>query len=179
MSPSLNSSRDDPLHSKGANEQAKAMPPTLASTINALSILRIGFGAACLVAPRWTCALCTSLWAQLRAAIIKLTLCTNCCPIVVVSLPIPATSSILARFVGLREIVIGEVLFTAEDKTSPGGGRRELKRALWAGIAVDMLDFGSILYSFATGTMPPMTAAAWGGSAATMVLLARLCMRGL
>lgn len=71
---------------------------TTQTVIKALSFIRIATGAACLIAPRFTCAL--------------------------FKFPVPAEQTLLVRMVGARDAVLGELLITAEDKTAHDGGRR-------------------------------------------------------
>ena len=79
----------------------------------------------------------------------------------------------------MRDLALGELLLTAEAKNSPNGGRREIKRALWAGIGCDVADVASIAFALATGTMGRAPAVIFGGGAVAFLGLAGVSMRGL
>lgn len=85
----------------------------------------------------------------------------------------------MPRLFGVRDLALGELLFTAEDKDSPNGGRREIKRALLAGIGCDCVDVASIVFGVATGTVGKAPALIFAGGAAAFVGLGALGMRGL
>ena len=78
----------------------KPISSTLWAT-NTLSYLRIATGAACLVAPQFTCALFK--W------------------------NVPMGSTLLVRMAGSRDGVLGGLLLTAEDKNAPDGGGENSK----------------------------------------------------
>ncbi|KAF2262691.1 hypothetical protein CC78DRAFT_605740 [Lojkania enalia] len=154
MAPSPTHNQSEPLlPSKLANEQFSSLSTTSTTAIKALSILRIAVGASCIIAPRWSCAL--------------------------FQFPIPAAYSVMPRIFGVRDLILGELLITAENKESPDGGRREIKRALWANIGADVVDVGSVLFGLATGTVGRAPAAIFGGGAAAFVILGVLGLRGL
>lgn len=71
---------------------------TTLTAIKVLSVIRIVIGTACLIAPRFTCALH--------------------------SYNVPVEQALLVRMMGVREGVVGGLLFTAEDKEMGDGGRR-------------------------------------------------------
>jgi hypothetical protein len=96
-----------------------------------------------------------------------------------VQFPVPAAYSVMPRLFGVRDLVIGELLLTAGDDKLPDGGRREIKRMLWANIGTDVVDVGSILIGLATGTVGRAPAAIFGGGAAAFVILGAIGMRGL
>jgi hypothetical protein len=73
---------------------------TTQMTIKVLAILRLVTGTACLIAPHYTG--------------------------VVFKYNIPAESTLLVRMTGVRDVVLGELLITAEDKDSRDGGRRQV-----------------------------------------------------
>lgn len=153
-SSSTTHSQSEPLiPSKLSAEHAAPLSNTTSTAIKALSLVRIAFGASTLIAPHWTGAL--------------------------FQFPIPASASILARLFGIREIVLGTLLITAEDKGSPAGGRRELRRALLAGLGVDTIDIFSSVFSVATGAMGRVPGALFGGAALALVLGGGLGLRGL
>jgi hypothetical protein len=157
MTPSSISSQHqtDPLLApKIQNEQrTEPLSRTNATAIKALAALRIGAGVALMIAPRWTCAL--------------------------FQFPVPAAYSVLPRLFGIRDFALGELLLTAEDKNSPDGGRREIKRALWAGIGCDIADAASIAYGLATGTVGRAPALLLAGSAALAFGVGAVGVRGL
>ncbi|KAH7135136.1 hypothetical protein B0J11DRAFT_517706 [Dendryphion nanum] len=127
------------------NYKEEPLSPLTSGLIKSLSLLRAVLGAATVIAPQWIC---------------KLFL-----------IPVPATLTILPRLFGIREVIIAELLISAEDKENPNRGRREIKRALWANIAADSLDICSVLFGLATGTFGPAPAAMLGCGAATAVAL--------
>lgn len=87
--------------------------------------------------------------------------------------------AVLARLFGIRDLILGELLLTAEDKKLPDGGKREIKRALWANLAADAVDMCNIGFAVATGTIEGLPAAIFGGGAALLVALEAGVMRGL
>ncbi|KAJ4991999.1 hypothetical protein SVAN01_02594 [Stagonosporopsis vannaccii] len=121
--------------------------------IKALSYMRIATGAAVLVAPQFTCAL--------------------------FKYNVPVGSALLVRMVGARDGVLGELLLTAEDKNAPDGGRREIRRALWTGIAADAIDIGSLAYAVAKGHVGKPTGGLFGAGAVVFIGLGALGLRGL
>ncbi|KAH7245172.1 hypothetical protein BKA59DRAFT_526690 [Fusarium tricinctum] len=100
----------------------KQLSSVTSTTIKTVSILRIIFGGACVIAPQTTCE--------------------------IFFYSVPAAFSILPRLFGIRDLLLGALLVTAEDKNVPSGGRRELRRTLWANIAADSVDVVSIALSF-------------------------------
>ena len=74
--------------------------------------------------------------------------------------------------------MLGELLWTARDSKVPDNSRREVKRALWAGIATDALDIGSLLFGLATGTVNRAAASLVGGGACVFIALGAIGMRG-
>ena len=85
----------------------------------------------------------------------------------------------MPRLYAIRELALGELLLTAEDKTSPTGGRREIKRALWANIGCDAVDICSVAFGLASGTIGRLPAALLGGPAAVAIGLGTLGLKGL
>lgn len=81
--------------------------------------------------------------------------------------------------VGARDGVLGELLLTAEDKSAPEGGRREMRRALWAGIAADAIDIGSLAYAVAKGHVGKPTGGLFGAGAVVFIGLGAWGLRGL
>lgn len=98
--PSSHQTATDPLlggSRKADNDPSpQALSSTTQMTVKALSIIRIATGAACLVAPRFTCGLFLY--------------------------NVPAEHALLVRMFGIRDGVLGELLLTAEDRKL--GGRR-------------------------------------------------------
>jgi hypothetical protein len=88
--------------------------------------------------------------------------------------PITAQSSLIARAVGTRDIVLGELLLTADAKSKD---RNEVKRALWAGVATDALDVGATVFALATGNISKTGAGLFGGAAAAFLLLQLFSLR--
>ena len=146
----------DALLNPSVNPKSGADKPLSASTqyaIKALSYMRIATGAACLIAPQFTCAL--------------------------FRYNIPAGSALLVRMVGARDGVLGELLLTAEDKNAPDEGRREMSRAIWTGIAADAIDIGSLAYAVAKGHAAKSTGALFGAGAVVFIGLGAMGLRGL
>lgn len=140
-----------PKDSTGPSE--KPISTSTQYAIKTLSILRIATGAACLAAPRFTCAL--------------------------FSYNIPVGSSLLVRMVGGREAVLGDLLLTGEDKHAHDGGRREMRRAIWSGMAVDVVDVGSLVYAVAKGHVGKATGGLFGAGALFFIGLGAWGLRGL
>lgn len=141
---------------KSGSEPEHLNEPISADTlwaVKALSYMRIAIGSAILVAPQFTCAL--------------------------FKYNIPVGSALLARMVGARDGVLGELLLTAEDKNTPGGGRREMRRALWTGIAADAIDVGSMAYAVAKGHVGKPTGGLFGAGAVVFIGLGAWGLRGL
>jgi hypothetical protein len=131
----------------------KQLSPVTSTVIKTLSVLRIIFGTACVIAPQTSCE--------------------------IFYYPVPTAFSILPRLFGIRDLVLGALLVTAEDKSIPSGGRRELKRTLWANIAADSMDVISIILSLAQGNLGRLPAAALGGGAGIFLIIEGMVMRGL
>ncbi|KAF3008452.1 hypothetical protein E8E13_003799 [Curvularia kusanoi] len=125
--------------SKSRVEPSNRSTSTTPWTIKTLAYMRIATGAACLVAPQFTCAL--------------------------FKLNIPVGSTLLVRMIGARDGVLGELLLTAEDRNAPDGGKRELRRAIWAGMAADAIDVGSLVYAVAKGHVGKPTGGLFGAGA--------------
>ncbi|KAF2628759.1 hypothetical protein BU25DRAFT_31760 [Macroventuria anomochaeta] len=121
--------------------------------IKALSYVRIAGGAACLVAPQFACAL--------------------------FQYNVPVGSALLVRMVGARDGVLGGLLLTAEDKKAHDGGRREMRRGLWTGIAADAIDIGSLAYAVAKGHVGQPTGGLFGAGAVVFIGLGAWGLRGL
>ncbi len=121
--------------------------------IKTLSIIRIATGAACLVAPRFTCAL--------------------------FRYPVPAKQAMLVRMFGIRDAVLGELLITARDEDAHDGGKREIRRALWAGITADVVDIGIVMYALAIGDIGRATGGLLGAAAVGALGLGAWGLRGL
>lgn len=118
------------------------------SVIKTLAVFRIGIGAVTLIAPRWTSALFAYY--------------------------VPADMALLGRLFAVRDTVIGELIYTAENKEGWDGGRRELRRALWASFACDTVDICSTLFGLAAGEIEWLPAALFGVGAAVFSGMAAL-----
>ena len=81
-----------------SDSSSQALSPATQTAIKVLSFVRIATGAACLLAPRFTCAL--------------------------FRYNVPAEQDLLVRMIGARDVLFGELLITAEDKGRGDGGRR-------------------------------------------------------
>jgi hypothetical protein len=124
-----------------------------ATNIKALAVLRIGLGAMCLAVPSLTLAL--------------------------FQFPLPQASNTIVRLWGIRDAILGELLYTAENRNVADGGRRELRRALWSNVAADAVDMCSAAFAVATGNMAMLPAAVLGGGAAMGVAMGAFGLRGL
>jgi hypothetical protein len=146
-----------PLLNKGSRPTTESSDkPVSASTsyaIKALAYTRIAAGAACVIAPQFTCTL--------------------------FKYNVPIGSALLVRMFGARDAVIGELLLTAQDKNAPDGGRREMRRALWANIAADAFDIGSVAYAVAKGHVGKSTGGLLGAGAMVFIGLGAWGLRGL
>lgn len=155
-SPSTPSSNQtEPLLSVKATDVTvpKQLLSVTLTTIKTVSVLRIIFGAACVIAPQLT--------------------------FEIFFYPVPTAFSILPRLFGIRELLLGALLFSAEDRNIPSGGRREITRTLWANIAADSVDLISIMLSFAQGNLGRLPAVALGGGAGILLIVEGMVMRRL
>lgn len=147
----------NPLLKAGIDTTAESSNKSVsASTLwatKALSYARIATGAACLVAPQFTCAL--------------------------FKYNVPIGSALLVRMVGARDLAMGELLLTAEDKDAPDGGKREMRRAIWTGLAADVIDIGSLAYAVAKGHAGKPTGGLFGAGAVVFIGLGTWGLRGL
>ena len=162
----------EPLLGDPLKPMSDAPPQALSSTtrtaIKALSIVRILTGAACIIAPRFTCAL--------------------------FRYNVPAEQTLLVRMFGVRDTVFGELLITAEHNEKKDCGRRqvpqvqaestltvarELRRAIWAGIAADVVDIGSLAFGVAMGQVGKATGGLLGAAAVGAIGLAAVGLLGL
>ncbi|KAI1264979.1 hypothetical protein F5Y18DRAFT_389064 [Xylariaceae sp. FL1019] len=66
-------------------------------------------------------------------------------------LSLPDNLIYLARLTGIRDLVLGGLLWTARTDDSTALGRSELRRALTAGVIADTADSVATLCAFATG----------------------------
>ena len=90
--------------------------------------------------------------------------------------PVTAQSALLARAVGTRDLVLGELLLTADKN---GTDRKEVKRALWAGVAADALDLGATVFALSTSQLSKTGAGLFGGGATAFLLLGLVGLRSL
>ncbi|KAJ4371180.1 hypothetical protein N0V83_004396 [Neocucurbitaria cava] len=106
MAPSSPDKPNDPLLGAQSkltdnNPSSPYSSPTPRTAIKVLHLLRIASGLACLIAPQYTCAL--------------------------FKYRVPAEQALLVRMFGVREVVFGELLTSAEDKDAPDGGKSPRK----------------------------------------------------
>ncbi|KAH8725062.1 hypothetical protein GQ44DRAFT_236866 [Phaeosphaeriaceae sp. PMI808] len=145
----------DPLLGGPLKANNDSEPHVLSSTtkvaINALAAMRIATGAICLVAPRFTFAL--------------------------FKFAVPVEQALLVRNFGGRDAVLGGLVITAEDGRN--GGRREMKRALWAGIIADVLDAGSLTWAVARGQVGTTPGGLMGVAVMGAIALGVIGLRGL
>lgn len=86
------------------HSSSQGLSSTTQTTIKILSCVRFATGAACLIAPRFTCAL--------------------------FKYHVPAEQALPVRMLGIRDVVFGELLVTAEDKDRQDRGRRQVPNEL-------------------------------------------------
>ncbi|CAI4219045.1 unnamed protein product [Parascedosporium putredinis] len=99
-------------------------PPAIARTaVTALGMARAGLGAVVTLFPGWTAGL--------------------------IGISLDPAGAVFARAFGVRDLILGELLLTAGGNHAPDGGRREVRRMLWAGLAADAADL--VIVSFAWG----------------------------
>jgi hypothetical protein len=82
----------------------------------------------------------------------------------------------VARGLGTRDIVLGELLLTA-DKSAED--RKEVRRALWAGVATDAADVGVTALALATGQISRTGAGLFGGAAMAGLIVGLVGLRSL
>ncbi|CAI6318683.1 unnamed protein product [Periconia digitata] len=120
---------------------SKPSTPPTSPAITILSTLRLSLGATLLILPTKTLSLFLITIAPSTPAVL------------------------LTRLFGARDAVLGAQLYTAADGTAPDGGRRETRRALWAGIAADALDMCSVAAAVRGGYLGMGPAGLlWGGA---------------
>ncbi|KAI0103326.1 hypothetical protein GGR51DRAFT_253600 [Nemania sp. FL0031] len=66
-------------------------------------------------------------------------------------LSLPADLILIARLAGIRDVVLGALLWTARTNDPTPLGRSDVRRALTAGVMVDTADSMATLYALATG----------------------------
>lgn len=118
--------------------------------MNALGLIRAGVGVACLIAPQFTCGL--------------------------FRLPITAQTAFIARIVGSREIVLGDLTFTAKKDQKD---RTDVRRLLQANFAADVMDVGALAYAFTTGMVSKTGLGLFGSGAVVFVGMAAAGLRSL
>ncbi|KAH7068723.1 hypothetical protein FB567DRAFT_541059 [Paraphoma chrysanthemicola] len=132
---------------------AQPLSTTAQTVIKVLTVMRVGVGAACIVAPRFTCAL--------------------------FKYNVPAEQALIVRMFGARDAVFGELLATAEDKERPDRGRREIKRAIWGALAADVMDLGAIAFGVATGQVGKTPGILLGAAAIGAIGIGAVGLRNL
>ncbi|KAF2494541.1 hypothetical protein BU16DRAFT_527613 [Lophium mytilinum] len=151
MAPSPKS-ETSPLHPQISEGPSSNTPNRLTQgAINVLSISRLVAGTASIVAP------------GLMVSLFRIT----------VSGP---GALILPRMFGVRDGVLAELLWTADGTQND---KRELKRALWAGLATDTLDLASCVFGLATGTLSKPAFGLLGGGAMVFMALGTIGLRGV
>ncbi|KAF2642830.1 hypothetical protein P280DRAFT_468141 [Massarina eburnea CBS 473.64] len=91
--------------------------------------------------------------------------------------PIPVEMATMARLFGARDVAIGGLLATADDKNLPDGGRREIKKALWASMGKDAIDVCSVAVALTGGHMGKLPSAMLAGGAAVGIGMGFLGLR--
>ncbi|XP_014558858.1 hypothetical protein COCVIDRAFT_35909 [Bipolaris victoriae FI3] len=152
MPSSIHNQNEPLLPAKLANEP-KPINSISNIAIKAIAALRVGLGITCLVSPHFGCSL--------------------------FEMDVPAAYDALPRMFGGRDLVLGVLLLTAGDNHLPDGGRHEIKRALWAGIAADVVDMSSGLIGLATGTSSSASAAFLVFGASAAIIIGAVGLRGL
>ena len=102
-------------------------------------------------------------------------------------IPLAAQTTIVARLFGIRDFILGGLVWTAraDDKAasksaaSQEGNRRELRRALVAGILTDAVDLCSAVVGVLDGTLEGPAIGWVAGGAAAMLALGVVTLRGL
>ncbi|KAL1594476.1 hypothetical protein SLS60_010236 [Paraconiothyrium brasiliense] len=150
---SMSSSTDPLLAQPSSTESPKPIPSSSAFAINVLAMGRIGLGVASLVAPTLTFAL--------------------------FRLPLPANMTLLPRMFGGREIVIGEWTWMTKNEDAADGRHKGLKTAMRLNTVVDALDFASVGYGVATGTIGRLPGGLLAGGALTCIALDLWSLQGL
>lgn len=147
------SSQRTPLISSNKADTNEHVPASRLVTgcVTALGVLRVAVGASGLLAPTFT----SNLF----------------------RLPMGPQGVLLSRLTGIRDIVLGELLLTA-DRTGDDKNK-ELKRALWANVATDVVDVGSCAIGFYTGSVGRTGAGLFAGGAILFVLLGVESLVGL
>jgi hypothetical protein len=114
--------------------------------------------------PKGTITLLGGLRAIAGAAIVlaPVTMCK------IFAIPLSGSAIPIARLVGIRDLVLGELLFTADNG---GDSRREVKRAFIAGAASDAVDIGITVSALAMGQFSRMGAGLFGGGAAAFLVM--------
>lgn len=108
----------------------------------------------------------------------------------ILQVPIAAhsTAATFLRLFGVRDAALGELTWTVKPQwpsaaTAPTGStqheRAELRRILWAGVAVDVLDVATVAYVYARGGLPRFAAGLYGGAALAFAGLGLVGLRGL
>jgi hypothetical protein len=135
--------------------------------VNSLAWLRVVAGASCIVAPVFTGRLF-----QFAVA--------------------PASMhAVTLQLFGVRDFAVGELTWfvrprgprAGEEDTGAGarprteGERQELRRVLWANVAVDSLDLAVLAYAFSRGVIAGPAFLCVGGGAACFAALGGLALR--
>jgi hypothetical protein len=135
--------QSEPHISEKLLNESKPLTATAFYAIKAFGYTRIALGVASLLAPRFTCGL--------------------------FAFHISDETATVVRMFGVRGVALGELLVTADDKTSLDEARRELRRLLQANVGCDMADICSIAFAVVNGHMASLPAALLAGGAAGCV----------
>jgi hypothetical protein len=140
-----------PAKLKNYQPASEPLTPIAFYTTKAFGYARIGLGAASLLAPRFTCGLFKFLISNETATVVRL--------------------------FGVRGVALGGILVTADDKTLLDGGRRELRRVLWANVGCDMMDICSIGVAVTSGHIDQLPGALLTGCAMIGVCIGLLGLK--
>jgi hypothetical protein len=137
--------------------------PFTVGVVNGLSYLRAIAGFSCIIAPTFT------------GKLFQIPIVAN------------STNSILLRLFGVRDAVIGELLWTVRPRSgewtkslaAAHAEQKELKRILWANVATDGLDLACIAFALSKGALSKPAAACVGGGAATFLVMGLIALKEL
>lgn len=121
-------------------------PPAIARTaVTALGMARAGLGAVVTLFPGWTAGL--------------------------IGISLDPAGAVFARAFGVRDLILGELLLTAGGNHAPDGGRREVRRMLWAGLAADAADLVIVSFAWGAGDLGGFATGSLAGLIAVSMLL--------
>ncbi|KAF1812900.1 hypothetical protein P152DRAFT_473433 [Eremomyces bilateralis CBS 781.70] len=108
--------------------------------IKTISIARAIFGGACIFTPH----LITQMF----------------------QLPLPRGTELFPRLFGVRDLVVGELLWLTLRGERTEEQLKQIRRVVWANIAIDSIDVVSTIWEFAMGRIAGEAALVTGGGAA-------------